>query len=94
MEILTLATIIKSSFIDNFANYSSSCGAISVLQNSIGAQLIDSVFYYNRANADGGAVCIRSADVNISKCTFVQNSAIGNGGVILLDKSTVQIVST
>ena len=86
-------TIIKSSFIDNFANYSS-CGAISVLENSIGAQLIDSVFYYNRTNADGGAVCIRSADVNISKCTFVQNNAIGNGGAILLYKSTVQIIST
>ena len=52
---------------------------------------MDSIFYYNRANGDGGAACIRNADLNISKCTFVQNHAVGNGGAFLLDNSAVDI---
>ena len=62
------ATIAKSTFIYNSANYSS-CGAISVTKN---VHITESVFYYNRANGDGGVACVRSADIAVSKCTFVQ----------------------
>ena len=92
---LSNVSITNSTFIYNSAN-SSNGGAIiiSVTQNSINLRLMDSAFYHNRANGDGGAACIRSADLIISNCTFVQNHAVGNGGAFFLDNCTVDINST
>ena len=59
------ATITKSTFIYNSANHSN-CG---VIYSTTHVHLMDSIFYYNRANGDGGAACIRNATLQMHICS-------------------------
>ena len=81
-------SIVNTSFVYNFANYSS-CGAFHIVDSSV--NIVDSVFHYNWARDDGGAGCITNGNLSISNSNFIQNFATGVGGALTSDNSSVTI---
>ena len=90
----TNCIISKSIFISNSACY---CGALDTDTSggSNDISIIDSAFYYNRADSiSGGAACINDALASITNCTFVGNTAAGYGGAVVSDNSTLTVTDT
>ena len=95
--VCTNRIISKSIFIFNSAHY---CGALNADKsgryNFSDISIIDSTFYYNKADSEvstgGGAACINNAMASITNCTFVGNTAAGIGGAIVSDNSTLTVI--
>ena len=78
-------SIIETSFIQNSAE---SCGALNILRltmpyyNASIAQITGTTLDSNKANTDGGALCLVNTSAVISNCTFIGNTAEGLGGAV------------
>jgi len=85
------ATILCSSFVSCSANLSETGGfggAIEVASSGSAygsVTIVDSTFYDNYAEVDGGAISNDGGDVVIMSCTFASNHTQGSGGAIYDD---------
>ena len=88
-------SIMETSFIQNSAE---SCGALNILTiphyNASIAQITGITFDSNKANTDGGALCLVNISAMISNCTLTGNTAAGLGGAMVSDDSMVVINHT
>ena len=58
-------------------------------------EITENMYYYNQAknptSIGGGAICINTALVLVSNCTFVGNTAITDGGAVISHYNNVII---
>ena len=88
----TNISVTASSFSDNSA---SSCGVLDVDNtNHQSVKFSGSTFSSNRAIGNlegGGVICIRSATISLTSCTFTDNHAALNAGIFNIEDSTVTV---
>ena len=87
-------SVTETSFIQNSADL---CGVLNI--KCLGyktrmAQITGTTFDSNKANTDGGALCIMNTSAVISNCTFNGNTALGLGGAVVSHDSMVVINHT
>ncbi|MCB9273898.1 MAG: right-handed parallel beta-helix repeat-containing protein [Lewinellaceae bacterium] len=74
------------------ANQGATGGAISVTEDSLDISVLtvrNTIFNYNIADTQGGAIYINNADATIESSLFINNNAfdVGNGGALSLNSS-------
>ena len=88
----TNISVRASSFYDNSAT---SCGVLDVDNtNHRSVKFTSSTFSSNRATGNsegGGVICIRSATISLTSCTFTNNHAALNAGVFNVEDSVITI---
>ena len=88
----TNISVTASSFYDNSAT---SCGVLDVNNtNHHSVKFTGSTFSSNRATGNsegGGVICIRSATISLTSCTFTDNHAALNAGVFNVEDSVITI---
>ena len=83
-------SIVTCSFLNNMANYH---GGVFLIQNS-SFRIEDSIFHDNFASSDGGVVYASTAIHTLStinRCSFIQNTAGRDGGVLFIENTDNQL---
>jgi predicted outer membrane repeat protein len=60
-------------------------GGGALCLNNSNAEIINSIFYFNRTGKSGGAIYNIESSPSVINCTFVKNSAVTDGGAIYSD---------
>ena len=85
----SVATITNNNFLSNSARDTG--GVIQLLQES-NVRIFNSMFLLSTAQDDGGALHASGSYVEITNCTFTDNSAVNNGGAMVAQSNSSLVV--